>query len=696
MNNLTLTTSQEEALQAVRSFLNDDETPLFVLNGAAGTGKTTLIRAIIAQLEKEDRPYKLMAPTGRAAHILSQRTNQPASTIHRGIYKHCTVGEPTSTSKEKLKAAQPDQKEVTRQEDKECLHFLLDINENPPQTVYIVDEASMIADNLQETETLKFGSGRLLTDLLNYTGRRKVIFVGDQAQLPPVGMRFSPVFDSAYLLKQHGRQMKQYDLREIIRQQADSTILKNAMRIRQQIDAHEYQNFRLEQGQNALATAQLLPPYFELFPSRPHPQAIVIAYSNRQVLDYNHCIREHYYGTQTQWLNAGELLMIARNNYSYGEELYNGSFVRVDEVMNGGQIEHRRVKLHRENKQEVEVDLQFGEAKISFRKGNEAVTMVVKLLVNSLNTTDTSVSGKLLAQALLVEFKLRLPPRLRNLKKTNPQYKQLRKEYTDLLMQDRYYNALNCKYGYAITCHKAQGGEWTHVFVDMGRYGGTANEDYFRWAYTALTRSKQQIWHCNAPEFDYISKLKVEEIQRSAHLKVSVRSEGTDFRTTRIQKLRTLCEKAGIEVTDDLTFNYEHRLTFTNQAGTAASFTLWYNKNGYSGKQRVICSEQEEFTQYCQKLLEQSTAPQEVEFAAPDRPFAEKLVKFVKSQLQELDIQLLDITQEQYQDIFHLQTDGLSKLCLNYTQKGIYTYLRLQSTLGTEDRKLAQLRERFL
>ena len=259
---------------------------------------------------------------------------------------------------------------------------------------------------------------------------------------------------------------------------------------------------------------------------------------------------------------------------------------------------------------------------------------------------------------------------------------------------DPYYNAVICKYGYAMTCHKAQGGEWENVFVDMCRFGGTSNEDYFRWAYTALTRASEKLWHYRSPEFNYISNLVVEPIQKVSNIRVSTYSESDDFCMTRFSRISKSCRLEEIDVVEDKTRNFQHWITF-KKINESATFILWYNANGYSNKDVLHKKSSDDFASICKTIIDNSYVPLGIPFSAPNRPFAEKLVGFVKSILNELDIQLLDITQEQYQDVFHIKTDGLAKVTLSYTGKGNYTYMKLQSSIGVDDKKLEEFRNRF-
>lgn len=247
-----------------------------------------------------------------------------------------------------------------------------------------------------------------------------------------------------------------------------------------------------------------------------------------------------------------------------------------------------------------------------------------------------------------------------------------------------------------MTCHKAQGGEWENVFVDMCRFGGTANEDYFRWAYTALTRASKKIWHFRSPDFNYISNLIVEEITPSTKIKVSNYAEDTDFCKSRFLRIQSRAQTLGLTISEDRTKPYQHLITFSDGQSNSATYQLWYGAKGYSAKDVLVSSSSEDFSLICTPIIEASYAPECVPFSAPNRPFAEKLVSFIRSQLDETGIQLLDITQENYQDVFHLKTDGLAQIGLTYTSKGNYTYMRLTSSLGTLDTKLQALRQRFI
>ena len=693
MSNIQLTKSQQSAIAAFKEFLDGDE-QVFMLKGAAGTGKTTLVTEFLKILDGLKREYRLMAPTGRAAYIIGDKTGKSAFTIHRSIYG---LSKLKSTSQNK------------EDEDDGGLHlrFGLRGNEDSLNAVYIVDESSMISDNFSENEAFSFGSGCLLTDLFEFARGRKIVLVGDYAQLPPVGMNFSPALDKDYIEIKFSCKVADFMLREVMRQSDGGVMLSNASKIRDAVERRCFIEFSLEDGIDSTAeNIDLLTPYYLISEDKPNVKAAVITYSNKQALDYNLAIRRHYYGDTAPRLKAGDLLMICRNNYAYECELFNGNIVLVESCQSDSELITRSIRVKLGKNRIEQVELRFRRATICFAMRGSRVSLNLLLLDNFLDDSSGSVGG-LLARALIVDFNNRLPQNLksryseirrllRSKEKLSIEQEELCDKYINLLRSDPYYNAVICKYGYAMTCHKAQGGEWENVFVDMCRFGGMANEDYFRWAYTALTRASKRIWHFRSPDFNYISNIVVEEIKPSANIKISNYSGDGNFCDSRFARLTKLAMQNGLLVSEDRSKSYQHIITFTDKNGARAIFQLWYKAKGYSAKDILLSSTSEEFTALCTPLIDASYAPELVPFSAPERPFAEKLVNFVKSQINEIGIQLLDITQENYQDVFHLKTDGIAQMGLTYTAKGNYTYMRLISSLGALDSKLKALRERFV
>ena len=692
---MQFTQSQQSAIDAFNAFLAGRE-QVFMLKGAAGTGKTTIVAELLNILRMQHHEVRLMAPTGRAAFVLSDKTGLPAHTIHKSIYSF----EDLKSSKSGEEGDDEDAVLHTKYGLRSC--------NDPADTIYIVDESSLISDIFSENEAFSFGSGKLLSDLFTFVHGRKIVFVGDYAQLPPIGMSFSPALDAEYIAQNFGCKVREVMLREVIRQTSNSTILNNATRIRQCIEDKRFIEFKLAQGEDSQPEDDdLLTPYYSLSASKPFENAIVVAYSNRQALKYNIAIRSHYFGNSAPRLQQGDSLLIARNNYAYDIELFNGSIVQVISCAeNDNEVEIRpvRVKLGKDNIETV--NLSFRKVRIATYLGDRRHELEVTILDNFLDDPAGSIGG-MLARALIVDFNNRLPSNIkqslteikRNIrKKIDLSHSQLLvwDAYRELLIKDPYYNALICKYGYAMTGHKAQGGEWDYVFVDMGRYGGTANEDFFRWTYTALTRASKKIWHYRSPDFNYISGMTVEQIQASKNIKVSTYSTDSDFCKSRFARIKELCARQGIAVSENKSKAYQHIINFQSSCNEKAQFTLWYNAVGYSDKAPSSSASNNEFAGICRRILALSYAPSDVPFSAPQRPFAEKLVDFVKSQLAELDIRLLNITSEQYQDIFHLKTDGIAKLQFSYTGKGNYTHLKPISSLGADDQKLEKLRQLFI
>jgi hypothetical protein len=682
-----LTGSQRAAVAAFRAFLAGPQ-QVFLLKGAAGTGKTTLVGEFLRLLRAEQQTFSLMAPTGRAAFIIGRKTECQAFTIHRSIY-----------ALSQLKSSEDDDSKVQAR-------FKLKSNDDAKDHVYIVDEASMVSDSPSENDAFSFGSGRLLSDLLTYVGRRKVVFVGDYAQLPPVGMNFSPALDGSYLLRVYGLDSLEYMLREVVRQGSASGILRNATRIRDSIESHRFVEFHMEAAEDCHSeNDDLLRPYFALSDERPSASAAVVTYSNRQALLYNQQIRRHYYGEGCERILPGELLLVARNNYIHGAELFNGNVVRVTECEADADVERRFVGVRVKGGSGDPVELTFRNVKIAFRTSTGEQEIKVKILDNFVASPEASIGGTL-ARALMVDFESRLPKEIHDnlskikamlrLPKLTSQQHEACSAYLQRLLNDEYYNALVCKYGYAMTCHKAQGGEWENVFVDMSRMGGTANQDYFRWVYTALTRASGQLWHYRSPEFTFISNLHVEDIQPSANLQVQpYLPEGEDFREAMMRRLQAIARNVDLTVAEDLSRPYQHWLTFTDGAMSRAQLVLWYKAHGYSGKIDTRSSMPKEFDTLCRGLIAQAFVPEEIPFSTPTRPFAQKLHENILVLLHELDIHLLNVTQDQYHDTYHLLTDGRARVEMWYNEKGFYTYMKSISSLGADDAKLQQLIDKF-
>lgn len=478
-----LTDGQAALIPKLQAFLDDDKARIFLLRGYAGTGKTFLMKGVVRYLEELHRTACLMAPTGRAAKVLSTRTNKPASTIHSHLYAPRDEHD-------------PDDEDF-------CLVSDLSSNTDDLNAVYIVDEGSMVSDRETENPLLQFGSGRLLTDLLHFledspgAHRRHLVFVGDTAQLPPVGMNVSPALSADYLDEAFGMRPDVHTLTDIVRQKKDSAILELATQLRTGLREGVYAIPKLPEGApdvERIASRDMARLCWEAMGRRVTKSAIMIAQTNARVQHLNRAFRQlQFPGVET--LAAGDRLMVILNTRLQGEFICNGDFCQVKRA---GRTEERRVTVRLRSGPSGKsirtetVDLRFQTVALRLRgNSGELFDVSCRILLNQLepdNLPDTS----LLFRALMADFKIR-----------HPDLRHGTKAWQDEIAEDPYVNALHVRYGYAVTCHKSQGGEWAHVFVDCASAGPRSMPGYFRWLYTAVTRAKTKLHLANYPRHAY-------------------------------------------------------------------------------------------------------------------------------------------------------------------------------------------------
>jgi len=429
--------------------LNAPQRAAFVLGGYAGTGKTSLTGAIVKALHELGIPTVLMAPTGRAAHVFSDYSGHPAYTIHRAIYRQRGYGiDSFSLAENKLTNA-----------------------------VFIVDEASMIS-NGGDVGSI-FGSGHLLDDLLDYvySGQHcRLVLMGDNAQLPPVGELNSAALDEA-TLQARGLVVYGVFLRQIARQAEQSGILHNATLLR-----HSMENATLGRphfdldGSDDVQTVSgefLLETISDCYDRDGMSETIIITRSNKRATLFNTGIRNTILYRE-DILATGDMLLVAKNNYHWAQDyeqidfIANGDVCRVKRVW--GDIEHR-------------YGLRFANVTVEF-PDHDGVEMDVKIVVDCL-LGDTPALDKQQSDRLFNEVMEELTGNKR--------------ERYQALKQHPYFNALQVKYAYAVTCHKAQGGQWLNVFIDMGGIVPDAMQqlDFYRWLYTAFTRARQHVYLIN-------------------------------------------------------------------------------------------------------------------------------------------------------------------------------------------------------
>ena len=488
---MTLNPDQTAALADFRQFLARPEQPVFLLRGYAGTGKTYLLQALLAELAAQRRRAVLLAPTGRAARVMTRQTGREAATVHRGIYDF------TQLRRLALPAGQPGQR---RDADKTFkYHFELAANREPVGTVFVVDEASMLGDAFSESEFFRLGSGQVLSDLLRYVqptphNGHKLLLVGDRAQLPPVGDRDSWALDASWL-REHLRLPADpagVELTAVVRQQAGSGILANATAVRECLRTGQFAGLRLTRTPDVqdVLPGQLLPTYLQAGGGpTADDQAILITYSNNLARHYNQRVRAHFFAGQAG-LAVGDRLIVTQNNYLDPlNAVYNGEFATVRTVSEPFGIT-RTVHV---NKQPVQVPLRWRQVGLRLTRPDGSTYDTERLLLDMfLESPDNALRAEQV-RALYIDA-------IDRCRKQNG-YDDRDEQFKDFLRQDAQFQALRVKYGYAITCHKAQGGTWHTALVDFAGFSGQRHVHYFRWVYTALTRAARQLYLLNAPDF---------------------------------------------------------------------------------------------------------------------------------------------------------------------------------------------------
>ena len=450
------TSEQEKAVKSLSEFLTAPSGEVvFLLRGYAGTGKTSLVGALVRTLDKLQQKSVLLAPTGRAAKVFSAYAGHPAFTIHKKIYRQ-------------------------RSFSNELDNFSL--NENlTTHTLYIVDEASMISN--EGLSGSVFGTGRLLDDLVQfvYSGQGcRLLLMGDTAQLPPVGEEQSPAL-FADALRGYGLEVMEVDLTQVVRQEQQSGILWNATRLRRLIaeeECYSLPKIKVEGFADirVLPGNELIEELNACYDRDGLDETIVVCRSNKRANIYNNGIRAQILWREEE-LETGDLLMVAKNNYYWTEKEK-----EMDFIANGETAVVRRVRRTREL-----YGFRFADVTLAFPDHNDFELEMVVLL-DTLHTDAPALSradSDRLFQTVLEDY-ADIPVKRERVKK---------------MKADPYYNALQVKYAYAVTCHKAQGGQWRNVFLDQGYMTDEyLTPDYFRWLYTAFTRATGTLYLVNYPK----------------------------------------------------------------------------------------------------------------------------------------------------------------------------------------------------
>lgn len=446
-----LTTKQDLTLYKLSEFiLNEDDNSLFILKGYAGTGKTTILSSIINNLWKIKKSGVLMAPTGRAAKVLSNYTNTEANTIHKKIY-------------------------FPKKNSSGNIDFVLQTNKSK-NTIFIVDEASMISSKSQNKKL--FDTTSLLSDLIQfvYSGYKcKIIFIGDTAQLPPVNSKLSPSLDPDYLEENYNKNVLSIELDEVVRQEVLSGILNNATTLRESLIDEDFEEFkfnlsgfndiiRLQDGEDIINS---LTDSYNIFGKE---ETALIVRSNKRANLYNQQIRNRILFNENE-LSVGDNLMVVKNNYYWLKSTSEAGFIANGDIIKILEIS-RIVDLY---------DFRFAEVTVQMIDYPKMKPFDTVLMLDTINLETPSL----------------------NYEKANHLYNEVMKDYVSekvkykrflKVKNNKYFNALQVKFSYAITCHKSQGGQWTSVFVEQPYLPNGIDKDFIRWLYTGLTRAKEKLY----------------------------------------------------------------------------------------------------------------------------------------------------------------------------------------------------------
>ncbi|WP_375697614.1 ATP-dependent RecD-like DNA helicase [Pseudophaeobacter sp. TrK17] len=494
LRDFDLTPGQTEVVIHLGNFLESNSHDVFLLKGHAGTGKTFLIDALVKLLQAQRRTYALSAPTGRAAKVIQEKTQADASTIHGMIYDFDKIEEHKTEGVEGSETYK--------------LIVSMSVNDAPADTVFITDEASLISDQYSEAEFFQFGSGHVLRDLMYFVNfdnnehRKKLILIGDDAQLPPVGMSFSPALSTDYLVENFGVRVFEYELSDVVRQKADSGILKNVQPLRESLKRGVFNKLAFDTrltDVDRVCMEQVVSTFLEASGNRVNNSSVVITRSNAEAGMFNRSIRERLFLNQPE-AAPGDKLMVVKNTKVSGIRIANGDFAFVRSISDDRKI--RRVTLRRKNEEtgaveEVPVELSFREADLGLRLVDGSVVFVTTNILENLLYEDRPQLSSDENKALYVDFCQR--------------YAALRKDpqaFRQALMDDPFFNALRVKFGYAITCHKAQGSEWDTAIVSCNSLGNPLAADNFRWLYTACTRAKSHLFLLDPPRIEVGSGIK--------------------------------------------------------------------------------------------------------------------------------------------------------------------------------------------
>lgn len=447
----TVTSKQDVALQLLSKFvIEDTKNSVFLLKGFAGTGKTTLIGTLVKNLWKAKKNPVLMAPTGRAAKVISNYSNKEAFTIHKKIY-------------------------YPKAEKGGGVSFTLQPNKHR-NTLFIVDEASMIPDIASDSKL--FENGALLDDIIQYvySGHHcKLLLIGDTAQLPPIKLDISPALNKDTLQNYYNKEVISIELDEVVRQQKESGILFNATRIRETIENGFYESFKFDNHNFPEVIRpndgqEIMDAINRSYSENGNEETVIIVRSNKRANLYNQQIRNRIL-FQEEELSVGDYVMVVKNNYFWIKPHSEAGF-----IANGDILEILRIHAFKEL-----YGFKFAEVEVRMVDYPKMKPFETVLLLDTLTSETPSLSYE----------------------DSNRLYEEVKKDFAEVtsnykkflsIKNNKYFNALQIKFSYAVTCHKSQGGQWNTVFIEQPYLPNGMDKEYLRWLYTAITRAKQKVY----------------------------------------------------------------------------------------------------------------------------------------------------------------------------------------------------------
>jgi len=674
----------------LEKFLTSPE-QVFMLKGYAGSGKTTILKGLVEYLNAIEKDFGLMAPTGRAAKVIREKTGKEAYTIHKSIYSYDDLVE-------------------MKEGDSFMYYYKIRNNNDVANKIFIVDESSMLSDVKTEGEFFRFGTGYLLTDLITYTRvahenvNSKIIFVGDPCQLPPVGDNNSKAFDPEYLFKKFSTRAMETEIREVKRQKGKSGILHAAEKIRKSIKSGYFNDFNLKS--NGIDVFN--PSYANFFDTWKHASSpkIIIASKNKTCHALNTQIRVQKFGLESMPIQKTDVVIMGGNNYRKG--IFNGEFAVINDAS-----------------QDVNV-------RTITMKGSEPVTLIwrdVELLFPDAENSNKIIKAKILENFLYGENQLH-PDETRALyvdfRNRHKDLKPGSEEFKKAILEDEYFNCLLIKYAYVVTCHKAQGGEWENVFtvwdhditpnfdcfVDQQKRSGKTNQQFYRWAYTAITRAYQTLYALNPPFFSSYSsmsfiepkvinalneltgtQLQTEEISIDKELMDELKSFNLLEEAINLQdhfiKIRQAVRKRYIDIVGWEKINYEIRYAFKREQTKAVYKTFINGKNEFKNSITPMhnLSPDKEFTNEIDQLIKTlpnliikrnaaETIINKIEFDLDIEekfPFTKNLFEDIGFILSDTDIQISDIEHQQYKERYtFIRNQEITVIDFEYNGDGFF------------------------